>query len=322
MSSILDFAKQHKVTILATGSAVAGVAGVGWLCYNSIEHGDELKGYFNKLSEIRGYHDKGCVTIYNLETKDNEEVPYTDEMYRSDRNDILKSIGKWGLKNYALPSGLLLLSGAGVGMALGIEAKALTAATVSYNALATMYEGYKTKVAEKIGEDEEKKLRLGLSEATITEKLIGKDGKEKEVKKKVLVKEGGSESEYGDDIYVFWFDEAKSFNKESNDLNDYVLKCHMNAANQILKDRGYLFLNEVLIPLGFPPTKFGQYVGWTKDAKRNGTGDGHVDFRQVPMKREVNGQMIDTWMLDFNVDGMIIDSKWFDYKKKKLIMGR
>ena len=88
------------------------------------------------------------------------------------------------------------------------------------------------------------------------------------------------------------------------------LRHQQNYANDILKNRGYLFLNEVYDMLGFPRTKYGQIVGWVYDEK-NSNGDNFVDFgiydKDNPEKRKfVNGYETAIW-LDFNVDGNILD---------------
>ena len=93
-------------------------------------------------------------------------------------------------------------------------------------------------------------------------------------------------------------------------MNLFFLKRQQDWANERLKARGYLFLNEVYESLGIPRTKAGQVVGWVYDAK-NPKGDNYVDFGIYNLHDEkardfVNGYERSIW-LDFNVDGNILD---------------
>ena len=84
-------------------------------------------------------------------------------------------------------------------------------------------------------------------------------------------------------------------------------------ANDLLKARGRLFLNEVYRMLGIDETKAGQVVGWVYNPD-NPTGDNFVDFGIYNMQRErvrafVNGYEPNI-LLDFNVDGVIWNLAW------------
>ena len=83
-----------------------------------------------------------------------------------------------------------------------------------------------------------------------------------------------------------------------------------NYANDTLKARGYLFLNEVYDMLGIPRTKAGQVVGWIYDEKHP-IGDNFVDFGIVDVNNERSRAFMNGYersiILDFNVDGNILD---------------
>ena len=88
------------------------------------------------------------------------------------------------------------------------------------------------------------------------------------------------------------------------------LKDQQRYANDILKSKGHLFLNEVYDMLSIPRTKAGQVVGWIYDEKHP-VGDNFVDFGIYDIYNErardfVNGYER-TILLDFNVDGNILD---------------
>ena len=88
------------------------------------------------------------------------------------------------------------------------------------------------------------------------------------------------------------------------------LKDQQRYANDRLKTKGCLFLNEVYDMLGFQRTKAGACVGWVYDEKHP-TGDNFVDFGLYNGYNDrtnafVNGRERSV-ILDFNVDGYILD---------------
>lgn len=88
------------------------------------------------------------------------------------------------------------------------------------------------------------------------------------------------------------------------------LRRQQDYANEMLKARGHLFLNEVYDLLDIPRSKAGQVVGWVYDKNGNTKGDNYVDFglyrNDLGTRRFVNGLEYNI-LLDFNVDGVIYD---------------
>ena len=88
------------------------------------------------------------------------------------------------------------------------------------------------------------------------------------------------------------------------------LKHQMNHANELLKCRGHVFLNEVYDMIGIPRTKAGQIVGWIYDEK-NPVGDNFIDFGIFDETKQKSIDFVNgyerTILLDFNVDGVIYD---------------
>lgn len=108
--------------------------------------------------------------------------------------------------------------------------------------------------------------------------------------------------------YARWFDEKCSGYCNCSESNRYFLMYQQNYATEKLRHRGYLFLNEVYDMLGIPRTKAGDVVGWVYD-ERNPVGDNFVDFG---IYEDYNAEFIngytDKVLLDFNVDGNILDA--------------
>lgn len=109
--------------------------------------------------------------------------------------------------------------------------------------------------------------------------------------------------------YARWFDRYNDNHKiHDSEYNRYFLMYQQNYATEKLRHRGYLFLNEVYDMLGIPRTKAGQVVGWVYD-ERNPIGDNFVDFGIYEDRNAafINGYS-DKVLLDFNVDGDILDA--------------
>lgn len=111
-----------------------------------------------------------------------------------------------------------------------------------------------------------------------------------------------------DETSPYWYKNSGLRENDGPEMNLFFLRAQQNYANEKLKARGYLFLNEVYEMLGMPKTKAGQIVGWIY--KENNTdGDNYVDFgiyRTEKNAKFVNGYE-NSILLDFNVDGAIID---------------
>lgn len=93
------------------------------------------------------------------------------------------------------------------------------------------------------------------------------------------------------------------------ETNVMFLREQQNYANELLKSKGHLFLNEVYELLGIPRTEAGTIVGWIYN-EENPNGDNYVDFGLYNLCNDgqinfINGYN-NTVLLDFNVDGNIL----------------
>lgn len=100
--------------------------------------------------------------------------------------------------------------------------------------------------------------------------------------------------------YARVFDESSRYYDKHRSWNLWFLMEQERYANNVLKRKKQLLLNEVLELIGLPTTDYGRFVGWIYDEK-NPIGDNYVDF----------GMHFDKdrkyFILDFNVDGNILD---------------
>lgn len=108
--------------------------------------------------------------------------------------------------------------------------------------------------------------------------------------------------------YARWFDKDCQGYCNNSECNLMFLRAQQNYANNRLRNQGYLFLNDVYDMIGIPRTKAGQVVGWVYD-ERNPIGDNFVDFGIYEDRNAafINGYT-DKVLLDFNVDGNILDA--------------
>jgi hypothetical protein len=169
------------------------------------------------------------------------------------------------------------------------------ALTAAYAGLERAYNGYRDRVREEYGEEAE----LALHHGTTTEKRTVQDTNGPKVVEKKVV--DGTRS-----MYARFFDELnKNWNRQP-EYNLVFLRCQQQYANDMLKARGHLFLNEVYDMLGMDRSKAGAVVGWIMDGK----GDSYVDFGlyedRPGMRDFVNGREASV-LLDFNVDGVVYD---------------
>mgnify|MGYP004516785395 CR=1 FL=1 len=95
--------------------------------------------------------------------------------------------------------------------------------------------------------------------------------------------------------YARFFDENCQLWRNNTEENKYTLKLIQTNADSKLRAVGYLFLNDVYDMIGISRSKIGQLVGWVYENE-----DSYVDFSLYEGPRN----MI---MVDFNVDGLIID---------------
>ena len=111
------------------------------------------------------------------------------------------------------------------------------------------------------------------------------------------------ETDYGTSCYGFKFDEKCAGWSENRETNVYFLRYQQDYANELLRTRGHLFLNEVYDMLGAPRTKLGQVCGWVYK-ENNPIGDNYVD---LDIFNDRNTEDNNVFILDPNVDGCILD---------------
>lgn len=192
---------------------------------------------------------------------------------------------------------------AALSMAAGIACltKSHTQLTARNNALIAAYSGldqafkkYRARVREEVGEEKEQDIYHGAIEQS--RQIDGKD---------VIVK---AIDVNNISPFARMFDEMSECWEKDPEVNMLYVRCQQGYFNDLLQNRGYVFLNEVYDRLGLERSQAGQWIGWRISGDPDHTGDNFIDFGiyDAYNARFVNGAERSI-LLDFNVDGVIID---------------
>lgn len=213
-----------------------------------------------------------------------------------------------GIKFAKLYSPAIILGTLSIGCLLtsnNILQKRNLALATAYAAVDKGFKEYRSRVIERFGEDVDKELRYNIQKKEVTEVVVDDKGKEKTVKKKVDVIDPNSISPF-----ARFFDETSTEWVKDAELNLMTLRQRESYANDLLVNRGYLFLNEVYDMLGILKTADGQVVGWLYDPDDK-TRDSYVDFGIYNGNIEKNRDFVNGYersiLINPNVDGYILD---------------
>lgn len=279
--------KKHSPEILVVAGIAGTVVSAVLACKATTKVAeilDETKGTLDTIHE-------------GMETGAINGQEYTTEDGKKDTVVVYAQTGMKLAKLYAPAIILGTLSITSILASNNILRKRNVALGAAYAAIDKSFKEYRGRVIERFGEQVDTELKYGIKAKKFEEIEVDPEtGKEKKVKKTVMVADPNLQSDY-----AVYFD-SKSRNYETNpDYNRMFLKAQQAFANDKLQTRGHLFLNEVLDDLDLPRTPAGQIVGWTKDGP-----DGYVNFRIVEVKRETeDGRHEPALLLDFNVEGNI-----------------
>ena len=288
---------KHSPEILA-GVGVVGVVGsLVMACKATTKLSDVLEESKEQLDKIK---EVAADPAY--------EEKYSRDDAKKDTTITYVQTAMKVTKLYA-PSVILCASSLGCLLASNnILKKRNAALSAAYMTVDKSFKEYRKRVADRFGEEAEKEIRYNIKAEEITK--VDEDGNE--VTETVKVMDGTDDpNSYSD--YARFFDESCAAWQNDAEYNLTFLKAQQQYANDLLKARGRLFLNEVYRMLGIDETKAGQVVGWVYNPD-NPTGDNFVDFGIYNMQRErvrafVNGYEPNI-LLDFNVDGVIWNLAW------------
>lgn len=288
---------KHSPEILA-GVGVVGVVGSLVMACKAT----------TKLSDILDESKEQLDKIKEVAADPAYEEKYSQDDAKKDTTITYVQTAMKVTKLYA-PSVILCASSLGCLLASNnILKKRNAALSAAYMTVDKSFKEYRKRVADRFGEEVEKEIRYNIKAEEITK--VDEDGNE--VTETVKIMDGTDDpNSYSD--YARFFDESCAAWQNDAEYNLTFLKAQQQYANDLLKAKGRLFLNEVYRMLGIDETKAGQVVGWVYNPD-NPTGDNFVDFGIYNMQRErvrafVNGYEPNI-LLDFNVDGVIWNLAW------------
>jgi hypothetical protein len=285
--------KKHSPEILVGVGIVGVIAGAVTACAATIKAKDILE---EAKSDLGAIHE--CAEVH----KDK----YTEEDMKKDTVAVYAKTGLKLAKTYA-PA--IIIETASIFCILksnGILRKRNLALAAAYATVDSTFKDYRKRVVERLGEDMDRELRYNIKAKEIEEEVQNEDGTVSKVK--TTIETTMNPNNYSD--YARIYDDGCIGWTKDPEYNFTFLKMQQSYANDKLKEKGFLFLNDVYEMLGFPMSKAGQVVGWVYDEKHP-VGDNYVDFGIFNMDSErarafVNGYERNI-ILDFNVDGVVWD---------------
>ena len=283
--------KKHSPEILVGLGIVGTVASTVMACKASTKASEIIENSKKQLEAVR-------------EVANNPEYveQYTEKDYKKDLTIVYTKTGVELVKLYAPAVILGAASIASILTGHGILRKRFVELSAAYAAVDAGFKEYRGRVVERFGKELDRELKYNITNHEVDEIVVDEDGNETVVK--TVVKTGEPSQ------YAKFFDETCTCWDRNADYNLSFLWMRQAEANERLKLRGHLFLNEVYDMLGMQRTKAGNIVGWIYDPNNpNHEGDNCVDFGiydlHNPNKRAfVNGHERSI-LLDFNVDGNI-----------------
>ena len=286
--------QKHSPEILAGVGVVGTVASAVMACKATLKLDDildECKETRDKIKEVA------------------ENPRYEKEYSPEDaKKDLTVNYAQTAVKVAKLYAPAVILGSASLGCLLAsndILRKRNAALSAAYMTVDKSFKEYRNRVAERFGDEIEKEIRYDIKAQQIESTVTNEDGSETTIVEEVKAMNPNLYSDYAK-----FFDEASPNWQNDPEYNLMFLKAQQQYANDLLRSRGRLFLNEVYDMLGIDRTKAGQVVGWTYNPE-NPTGDNFVDFGIYDMSKErvrafVNGYETNI-LLDFNVDGNVWD---------------
>ena len=287
--------KKHSPEILV----VAGVVGTVVSAVMACKATTKISTIIDKTKEDVG-------TIHQcLEDESLAEV-YSQDDSKKDLAIVYIQTGVKLAKLYAPSIMLGALSITGILASNNILRKRNVALAAAYATVDQGFKDYRKRVVDRFGEQIDRELKYNIKAKKFeTIEVDPETGKEKKVKETVDIADPNTYSDY-----ARFFDESCTGWEKNSEYNLMFLRAEQNYANDRLKARGYLYLNEVYERLGIPGTKAGQIVGWVYNPDKP-NGDNYVDFGIYDMARERSREFVNGYerviLLDFNVDGNILD---------------
>lgn len=286
--------KKHSPEILLIGGIAGGIAGTVMACKATLKVEKVLDDTKEKLELIHEATEKGI-------TRAGEE--YTAEDCKKETTIVYIQAG---VKLAKLYGPAIILGGLSIASLLAshnISKQRNLALAAAYAAVDSGFKNYRKNVVEKFGKEIDTELRYGIKASEIDVEKTDEKGTTEITKEKVDVVEGMPCD------FSRFFDETSTQWTKDPEYNLLFLRKQQDWANEVLRSRGYLFINDVYESLGMQKSKYGHVAGWVYNEK-NPVGDNYVDFGIYNGSKQarmfVNG-LERSILLDFNIDGNVLE---------------
>lgn len=261
--------KKYSPEILLGAGIVGTIGGTVMACKATLKYNsvlDEHKQAMDKIHE--------CVEKHSDE--------YSDEDRRKDTTIVYTQTAINFAKLYAVPAAVVAASIAAIIGSHTILSNRAAAMAAAYSAVSTSFARYRDAVKAQVPVETEEKI---FDEATKPE---SKDERPEPT------------------VYDRFWDCGCSGWEDDPETSLLNLTMKQRYANELLKAKGHLFLNEVYDILGLRRTRAGQAVGWIYDKDKD---DLQIDFGIYSGRGAainfVNG-IEQSLLLHFNVQGNIL----------------
>lgn len=277
------FIKKNSPMILAgTGAAAIGVG--SFILVDKARKSDEMcNEVYNDIVVAR-------TDIEAYKVTNNEDKDLGKQLKKALLVAYVKGFGKY-VKHYICP--ILLISG-GVGCMFSgtvIQTKRLQKMASAYTALASAFAAYRERVKQAIGEEHENDIFHGIKKdkdgniVTVDEKHVNKPLDNTETFSRL----------FGDGNTIYWSKDPR--------LNVVHLRSAEATCNQIMRQNGFITLNQVYHELGFRPSAEGMYLGWRFRYGDPIYGDTYVDLGFAgPKNEEKCEQLRHEWNTEIWID--------------------
>lgn len=284
--------KKHAPEALVVAGVVGVVTSAVMACKATTKAGNIADSFKEDMEKIH-------------QVSEMEDVGYSEEDKKKDTTIVYTQTAVKYVKLYGPAVMLGALSITCILAGHNMTRKRNVALAAAYATVDRGFKEYRSRVIERFGEELDRELRYNVKAKEVEDVTVDENGHETVTNKVINVADPNVYSDYA----RFFDDGCKGWCKDP-ELNLMFLKQQQNYANEMLKKRGYLFLNEVYKMLGIQATKAGQCVGWIYDEK-NPVGDNFIDFGIYDIYNEKARDFVNGYerviLLDFNVDGNILD---------------
>lgn len=285
---VLTFKKNSPGIMFGAGVAFAAIATVK-ACQATLK----VEGILQEAEKTK---------IEMAEVHATRPTKYRLEDLQRDERLIKVHVARDLTKLYAVPVALGVVS---IGLLTGAHValtKRNVALAAAYAGLDKIFNEYRTRVRDELGDEKDAEFRYGVKYKEVVETFPDGGHEVKTVKRVGLE---GRES-----MYAKIFDQGNVNFDDRDEYNRTFLWMQQCFFNNRLQAKGHLMLNDVYDDLGMPRTTAGAVVGWVKGGNGLTTaGDGYVDLgcfdpETQEIKQFMRGDEGAIW-IDPNVDGEV-----------------